>query len=204
MPKCAIRLRSRSRRSLSTPISLRDEDGWRLAAVTAPKARTLGVIAPAHQRRAGRTAVHAAHQSLDGDWCAACIMVRPAARLAAAPSHAYTVWNEPGGWLRLPACGMTAVVAGFLEADRALMAWKQTRRSVRGCEYAIVFTDGVTLQGKFSAVKARSLPSLWRIIQFTLGITSSTAGVRVNHALVDRHGTPLSMATLERYALERS
>jgi hypothetical protein len=106
--------------------------------------------------------------------------------------------------LRLPACGMTAVVAGFLEADRALMAWKQTRRSVRGCEYAIVFTDGVTLQGKFSAVKARSLPSLWRIIQFTLGITSSTAGVRVNHALVDRHGTPLSMATLERYALERS
>lgn len=107
--------------------------------------------------------------------------------------------------LTLPVGGMTAVVSGFFEADRALMAWKETFRPVRTCEYAIQFADGASLRGRFSsASKKPKLPSLWRVVQITLGIVDATADLHVDHALVDRDGNTLAACLLKRYALERA
>jgi hypothetical protein len=105
--------------------------------------------------------------------------------------------------LRLPMCGMTAVAAGLFEADRALSAWKQAYQPLEACEYTVLFTDGASLRGRFSASKKRNLPSLWRIIQVALGMTPPI-GMRVNHALVDRDGNTLCTTLLEHYSLERS
>jgi hypothetical protein len=106
--------------------------------------------------------------------------------------------------LSLPVCGMTAVVSGFFEADRALNAWRQALRPIHACEYAIQFTDGASLQGRFSSsAKKPQTPSLWRVVQIILGMQSAVAGLRVDHALVDRNGKPVSTALLERYLLER-
>lgn len=106
--------------------------------------------------------------------------------------------------LSLPACGMTAVVSGFFEADRALTAWKQASRPVHACEYAIQFTDGASLQGRLSSsAKAPKTLSLWRVVQLAMGMRSAATGQRVDHALVDRNGKPVSTALLEHYLLER-
>lgn len=107
--------------------------------------------------------------------------------------------------LTLPVCGMTAVVSGFFEADRALTAWKETVRPLHACEYAIQFADGASLRGRFSsASKKPKLPSLWRVVQMTLGIVEAAAGLQVDHALVDRDGNTLAAGLLQRYSLERS
>lgn len=107
--------------------------------------------------------------------------------------------------LRLPVCGMTAVVSGFFEADRALTAWKQASQPVQACEYTIQFTDGASLRGTFSSSsRTPKPPSLWRIIQIATGMTTATAGLRAHHVLVDRHGNTLSTGFLEHYSLERS
>lgn len=107
--------------------------------------------------------------------------------------------------LRLPVCGVTAVVSGFLEADRALTAWKQASRPVHACEYTIQFTDGASLRGRFfSASKKANPPSLWRVVQMPLGMTKAAAGYRVDHALVDRQGKALATGLLKQYSLEKS
>jgi hypothetical protein len=107
--------------------------------------------------------------------------------------------------LRLPVCGMTAVVSGFYEADRALTEWKNSSRPVHACEYTIQFTDGNSLRGRFSFARKRpKLPSLWRIIQTALGVTAAAAGLQVDHALVDRHGNTLNTRLLEQYSIEKS
>jgi hypothetical protein len=80
--------------------------------------------------------------------------------------------------LRSPVYGSTAVAAGLFEAERAL-------------------------HGRFSASKKRSLPTLWRIIQVALGM-ATPAGLRVDHALVDRNGNHVCTTQLEQYSLERS
>jgi hypothetical protein len=106
--------------------------------------------------------------------------------------------------LSLPLCGMTAVVLGFFEADRALTAWKDAARPVHACEYAIQFTDGASLRGRFSSsAKTSRLPSLWKVVQIALGVGSAAAGLRVSHALVDRNGNTVNTSLLEHYALER-
>jgi hypothetical protein len=106
--------------------------------------------------------------------------------------------------LSLPVCGMTAVVSGFFEADRALTAWKLASWPVHACEYAIQFTDGASLLGRLSSsAKAPKTLSLWRAVQLAMGMRSAAAGQRVDHALVDRNGKPVSTALLEHYLLER-
>lgn len=107
--------------------------------------------------------------------------------------------------LTLPLGGITAVVSGFVEADRALMTWKERFHLIRTCEYAIQFADGASLRGRFSSTsKEPKLPSLWRVIQITLGIVSANAGLHIDHALVDRDGNTLAADLLQRYALERA
>jgi hypothetical protein len=107
--------------------------------------------------------------------------------------------------LRLPIRGTTAVVCGFFEADRALSAWKQASRRLHACEYAIQFTDGASLRGRFSSsAKGPKLPSLWQVVQIILGVTAPAAGLRVDHVLVDRNGKALTTGLLAHYSLERS
>lgn len=105
--------------------------------------------------------------------------------------------------LRSPVYGTTAVAAGLFEAERALSVWKQAYEPLDAFEYTVLFTDGSALHGRFSASKKRGLPSLWRIIQVALGV-ATPAGLRVDHALVDRNGNHLCTTLLEQYALERS
>lgn len=107
--------------------------------------------------------------------------------------------------LSLPKCGMSVVVAGFFEADRALTAWKDAARPVHDCDYAIQFIDGASLRGRFSSSRKNAKPpSLWKVAQIALGAGSAAAGLRVCSALVDRNGTPVTTGLLEHYALERS
>jgi hypothetical protein len=107
--------------------------------------------------------------------------------------------------LRLPVSGTSVVVSDFFEADRALTAWKLAARPINACEYTIQFTDGVSLRGKMSSSSKKPvLPSLWRVTRIVLGLATASAGLQVDHAMIDPHGNRLSEQLLEHYSLERS
>jgi hypothetical protein len=106
--------------------------------------------------------------------------------------------------LKLPVCGVTAVVSEFSEADRTLSTWNRALKLVHACEYAVLFTDGVSIRGKFSlSSKAKTLPSLTRIIQASLGLIAPTRGYLLDCVLVARDGTALSISSLENYSLNK-
>lgn len=106
--------------------------------------------------------------------------------------------------LRLPGCGMTAVVSDFTDADRALVAWKQARRLSDSCDFSILFTDGAAIRGSFGVSdQAKNLLSLPRIVRMALGVCPLARGYVASCVLVDKGGVPLSHAQLDGYALKQ-
>jgi hypothetical protein len=104
--------------------------------------------------------------------------------------------------LSLPLSGTTAVVYECREADRALSAWKRASKLVHACEYAVIFTDGVIIRGRFSlGANARSLPSLSCIIQAAFGLGRPARGYCMDGVLIDRHGAPMKPGMLRHYSL---
>ena len=106
--------------------------------------------------------------------------------------------------LSLPRCGISAVVAEFTDADRALLAWKQTMRLSDTCDFSILFTDGAAMRGSFRmSEKAKNFLSLPRIVRMALGVCPLARGYIVSCILVDKGGGPLSCAQLDGYALNQ-
>lgn len=106
--------------------------------------------------------------------------------------------------LRLPRCGMTAVVSEFTDADRALVAWKKARGLSDSCDFSILFTDGAAIHGSFGvSEKAKNLLSLPRIVRMALGVCPLARGYVASCVLVDKSGGPLSHAQLDGYALKQ-
>lgn len=106
--------------------------------------------------------------------------------------------------LSLPLSGTSAVVYECREADRVLSAWRRASKLVHACEYAVIFTDGVSVRGRFSqAGNARSLPSLFDIIQAALGFSDPTRGYCMDGVLIDRHGAPMKPGMLRHYSLAK-
>ena len=106
--------------------------------------------------------------------------------------------------LSLPLSGTTAVVYEYREADRALDAWQRASRLVNACEYAVHFTDGVTIRGRFSrAANARSLPCRFDKNQAAFGFIPPARGYRMDGVLIDRDGNPMQARMLRQYSSAR-
>jgi len=106
--------------------------------------------------------------------------------------------------LRLPAYGASVVVSAFCEADRALIVWNQALKLVHSCEYLVVFEDGVSIRGRFLlSSKARTLPSLARMIHTSLGLAPPLRGCTADSVLIDRDGIALGIGALEHYSINK-
>lgn len=106
--------------------------------------------------------------------------------------------------LRIPVCGVTAMVSAFCEADRTLIAWNLALKLVHSCDYVIVFEDGMSMRGRFSlSSKAKTLPSLARMLHTALGLASPLRGCSVDCVLIDRDGSALGIDALERYSITK-
>jgi hypothetical protein len=106
--------------------------------------------------------------------------------------------------LRLPDCGISAVVSEYTDADRALTAWRRANYLSNACDFSILFTDGATIKGRFGLTEmAKSLLSLPRIVLMSMGASSLARGYMTSCVLMDKSGSPLGVERLDSYALNQ-
>lgn len=106
--------------------------------------------------------------------------------------------------LKQPQRGVSALVAGFFEADRLLLVWKSNARKTVDCEFTVSFTDGASLRGTLALwCKARGRPSLWATIRQALRLTDKERRGDIKRVLVDQYGHVVDEAILENYAVDK-
>ena len=100
--------------------------------------------------------------------------------------------------------GVSALVAGFYEADRLLLAWQRAARGLVDCEFIVFFTDGASIGGMLPMPPdARAKPALWSHIRQTLRMNHTQRRLDPGRMLLDGKGRLVDDATLDDYALEQ-
>jgi hypothetical protein len=107
--------------------------------------------------------------------------------------------------LRQPERGTTAMFCSLLEADRMLAAWNAVAEVPVQCEFALVFTDGESIAGRYPLWRdGHNRPALCTFIRSCLRCDGMKRSKRRDAArLIDQHGNAVDVSILARYDIER-